>query len=175
MEQKKRKQIKVWIIRVVLLILIGFWMYTIWGFSADDGVESQSLSDKITLEVVQIIEPQFDRLTILEQEALLEKTSFYVRKTGHCGEFALLSVLVGCFLLTIGSIRNLRKLYFVVITTAYGICYGAIDEIHQLFVDGRDGRVMDVAIDSFGALLGTIFVLIIWKLVEKRGRKNVGK
>ena len=47
---------KIYIVRIVLLILIGFWMGTIFGFSAENGESSQSLSDKITVKVVKYID-----------------------------------------------------------------------------------------------------------------------
>lgn len=168
----RNNKLKVWIIRVVLLILIGFWMYTIWGFSAEDGNESQSLSDKITIKIVKIIEPDYNEMTVAEQEDIFDTVSFYVRKTGHCGEFAILAVLFCCLLLTYPHIRSLKKGYVVVLATAYGMCYGAVDETHQLFVEGRDGSVRDVAIDTFGALLGALFVLIILILIEQKRGKN---
>ena len=46
---------KVWILRIVLIVLIIGWMVMIFGFSAEDGDESQSLSDKITIKVVHIL------------------------------------------------------------------------------------------------------------------------
>ena len=53
---------KVWILRIILIILILSWMYIIFGFSADDADESQSLSDKITIRVVHIIKPSYDSM-----------------------------------------------------------------------------------------------------------------
>lgn len=35
--------------------------------------------------------------------------------------------------------------------------YACSDEIHQLFVSGRSGKVLDVCIDTFGSLMG-IFI-----------------
>ena len=43
---------KVWILRIVLIVLIIGWMVMIFGFSAEDGDESQSLSDKITIKTM---------------------------------------------------------------------------------------------------------------------------
>lgn len=48
-----------------------------------------------------------------------------------------------------------------------GVEYAALDEIHQLFVEGRSGQVTDVLIDSIGIFLGICFVLIIYKIVQK--------
>jgi VanZ family protein len=42
------------------------------------------------------------------------------------------------------------------LTTLYGIS----DEIHQLFVPGRNGRLTDVIIDASGAL---VMILLLWR------------
>ena len=46
---------------------------------------------------------------------------------------------------------------------AWGLAtfYAATDEFHQLFVAGREGSIRDVAIDSFGASLGILFIYLI--------------
>lgn len=43
--------------------------------------------------------------------------------------------------------------------------YAMTDELHQLFVPGRSGRIADVLLDSTGAAVGVCFFLIIqrWK------------
>ena len=85
---------KIYIVRIVLLILIGFWMGTIFGFSAENGESSQSLSDKITVKVVKYIEPEYDSKDLLKQQDIFNKTRFFVRKTGHFGEYAILGILI---------------------------------------------------------------------------------
>jgi VanZ family protein len=46
--------------------------------------------------------------------------------------------------------------------------YAASDEFHQLFVATRDASLRDVAIDTFGAVLGIILLWGIYRL-RKRG------
>ncbi len=41
--------------------------------------------------------------------------------------------------------------------------YACSDEIHQLFVSARSGRVLDVFIDTCGACLGNGIVLLLKK------------
>ena len=62
-----RTNIQLWAVRLVLIALIVLWMSTIFGFSAKTGVESQSLSDKITIRVVNIIKPDYKNLSAAEQ------------------------------------------------------------------------------------------------------------
>jgi VanZ family protein len=37
-----------------------------------------------------------------------------------------------------------------------GVAYAASDEFHQHFVAGRNGNLIDLAIDAIGALLGVV-------------------
>ena len=45
---------------------------------------------------------------------------------------------------------------------------GSTDEIHQMFVPGREGKVFDVLIDSCGAFCGIMVSLITQKFIEKK-------
>ena len=47
--------------------------------------------------------------------------------------------------------------------------FAALDEFHQLFVEGRAGSLKDVLIDSCGSLTGIIFVRIFGYI----GRKTI--
>ncbi len=87
-----------------------------------------------------------------------------LRKTGHVVAFALLAIF---FVL---ALRGKRKylLYGWLLATSYG----AIDEWHQSFIPARDGRVIDVFVNSFGALLGVIFIFVMLRLAERMREKR---
>ena len=165
------KYIPTLILRVVLLSLIFCWMYIIFGFSSDTGQQSQSLSDKITIKVVKIIEPQYNDMSLASQQKVFKRVSFWVRKTGHFGEYGILGLLVTMFLLTFDSIT--RKKYIIIITTLWCFLYAVSDEVHQGFVDGRSPMVRDVLIDTAGGFAAVGFVIVIILIIEKR-RKNEG-
>jgi VanZ family protein len=65
-----------------------------------------------------------------------------LRKCAHTTEYAILAVLL---LRATGSFA-----------WAFGltVAYAATDELHQMFVRGRHGSPIDVAIDAVGALVG---------------------
>ena len=65
--------------------------------------------------------------------------------------------------LTAKKIDFKRSLLIVLIVC---IIYASFDEVHQLFVDGRSGKITDVLIDSIGALIGLITVLCVNKLAH---------
>ena len=65
-----------------------------------------------------------------------------LRKAAHAAEFAVLG-----FLLVRALGRELAAL-------AAGIAYAASDELHQSFVTGRQGTVLDFLIDAVGVAVG---------------------
>ena len=44
------------------------------------------------------------------------------------------------------------------------VAYAVTDEVHQLFVPGRSGRITDVLIDGAGAVVGGIVVRLLMRL-----------
>ena len=65
-----------------------------------------------------------------------------LRKVAHAAEFAVLGLLL------------LRALGREVAALTLGIAYAASDELHQHFVPGRQGSVLDVLLDSVGVAVG---------------------
>lgn len=73
---------------------------------------------------------------------------FAFKKAGHFIFFGILAVLVYRGLLGEGVDRT-KAFFLAVIITAI---YGATDEFHQTFTQGREARIRDVLIDTMGAL-----------------------
>lgn len=88
-------------------------------------------------------------------------TVFIVRKLAHFLEYTGLSLLFNI------SLYQTRKKKTLVIATLLASLYAVSDEIHQLFVDGRSCQISDWAIDTAGAILGTIVFLIIFTVIYK--------
>ena len=83
-------------------------------------------------------------------------------KYWHLLEFFVLAAL----LLRAWHAYQWRNAYYFAIL--FTILYGALDEIHQLFVPGRVASVVDVAMDSGGALM-------VWILRIVRNNKDIFK
>ncbi len=86
---------------------------------------------------------------------------FIVRKSAHCLEFTGLAFLLGWAVLFTKGKTN------IIIPFLIASLYGVSDEVHQLFVEGRSCEFRDWAIDSFGAILGIIGFIIIFKIVDE--------
>lgn len=70
-----------------------------------------------------------------------------LRKAAHVTEYAILGALL------------LRALGRTVPAFALGVAYAVSDEVHQSFVAGRRGALVDVLIDAVGVGLG----LLAWR------------
>lgn len=85
------------------------------------------------------------------------------RKLAHMTEFFILALI---FSKVIGfSIKKNYKI--LIVTIAFGILYAISDEVHQLFVPGRVGSVIDIMIDGLGVLLGAAVFFIYQRCLKK--------
>lgn len=79
---------------------------------------------------------------------------FAVKKTGHILLFGMLALLTYRGL--IGEGLNRKKAAILAILIAF--LYGASDEYHQMYTQGREARIRDVIIDGLGATVLTYFI-----------------
>ena len=75
-------------------------------------------------------------------------------KLVHVAEYAVLGLLIARAF----KIQKLKATSFITILFAaeLALLYGAIDEIHQVFVPGRFASILDLLADGAGGLLGSI-------------------
>ena len=88
-------------------------------------------------------------------------SDFIIRKLAHFTEFAGLGLL---FAIALKVQTGKSKTPTAIICSSI---YAATDEIHQIFVPGRACRVLDWGIDTCGAALGALAVLLIITLAAK--------
>ncbi len=70
------------------------WMIVIFLFSAQNGQESQSDSDRIGMFIGRIFVEHFEDLSHEEQLLFCESVSYPIRKGAHMTEYAILSLLL---------------------------------------------------------------------------------
>ena len=144
-------------------ILVLSWQFVIFMFSAQPAVESKSLSSGMTAAVVSFIFPNMSADQVAD---VAEKLSFVVRKGAHFTIYLVLGVLM------YNCIRRVIKITKpVLMSFVFCALYAVTDEIHQIFVDGRAGRIMDVCIDSAGSLFGIVLIWLSYKLYQKKADK----
>lgn len=137
-------------------------MIAIFYFSSQTAVESSSLSGGITENIYQFV----SKIGIIDNSdkyAWLEYLETIIRKVAHMTEYAILGIAVSFSLFVYGNRRGKLVLLNVMICVFYALT----DEIHQLYVAGRSGQLLDVAIDGCGALIGCFVFLLIGRLFKK--------
>lgn len=153
-----------------------FMLLLIFGFSAQDGASSGSLSYRICCILLSFA----DRIFHLELSApafasQAESMQFFVRKTAHVTEY---------FLLTLSMFLPLRvwiprsapaesRIFFLFryLLPAFllSVLCAAADEFHQSFVPGRCDTPVDVLIDSIGITLACLLLLLGRCRMQKKG------
>lgn len=87
-----------------------------------------------------------ERILVSEQQTL----NFIIFKTLHVIEYFLLYVLLLRALRNTAGLQKTSVFWGTFVLTAL---YAATDELHQSYVPTREGKVRDVIIDAFGAML----------------------
>jgi VanZ family protein len=77
-----------------------------------------------------------------------------LRKAAHMAEYAVLAALLA------------RAVGREAPAWLGAVGYAVTDEVHQSFVNGRAGRLLDVGIDAVGALVG----VVAWRWWRRRAR-----
>ncbi len=121
------------------LILLIIWMIVIFIMSSYNATDSSSQSGFI----VNIL----SRILNINN---LDLSSLIIRKLAHFTEYLILGILAT------NCLKDYDIKHIFIISLIFCIFYACSDEIHQLFVPGRSGNIIDVTIDSVGALTGTI-------------------
>lgn len=150
-------------LRIAAGVLALFWMCVIFAFSAQKKDESSAVSQGFSYRVVNSTTRLFH--LDLDEERMREialEIEGKVRKAAHMTEYAILSILIYVWL------GLWQQLWWKKSVKAFCIAipYAASDELHQLFVPGRAGRLNDVLIDSIGAVLGLFLFLGVKRCIS---------
>ena len=152
--------------RIKYIILTIIWMSFIFSMSNQPANISKELSKNIEnlLNRTPIIG------NILSDILNSPNSQFIVRKSAHFILFCLLSIL--CFIV----IYEIKKSVKISTLVSFSITfiYACTDEIHQLFIPGRESQIKDVLIDSIGAIIGLIVINLIF-ILKNRIKKSYSK
>lgn len=139
--------------KIVLWILVVFWMGLIFYFSSFKGDESTEQSQGFLYNTIGNIVEFFNKdISVEEKELIIEKYDPIVRKVAHACVYMILAFLV-CLLI---NCYNDKINKVIVLSLIFCIIYAISDEVHQTFVEGRSGEVKDVLIDSIGIIVSNI-------------------
>lgn len=138
----------------------------IFFFSSQPSKESNEVSDGITVTVARIVRPDYITMPSERRQSFLELLNVVIRKCAHFSEFALLGLNL------MGYLRmkywERRALPCALIAWGVATLYAGTDELHQMFVSERSPAILDVGIDSAGALTGVLVMALLLALLARR-------
>lgn len=145
--------------KIIKLVLLLLCMAMIFHFSSETGSDSTNTSSFVLQIVYKIYQSIFSgKLTI---STFREYMMTPIRKIAHFSEFFLLGLLA-----YLNAKEYTNK--YIIYSFIFSVIYAISDEIHQLFVINRYGCFKDVCIDSFGIMMGILFIYLIDKKCLKR-------
>jgi len=153
-----KKSIKI----IFLLALAISWAVCIFKLS---GMNSENSNGKSIAIISLFIEDTLDitnnygiTSSYPESEKLIHAAQLInapLRKVIHASVYFVLAFFLMLFLNVIFDYKHYVLSFILILFICVGFAIG--DEFHQTFVSGRIGRLLDVAIDSAGAIAGLLF------------------
>ena len=155
--------------KILLLILVLIGCITIFCFSGFSANDSSKQSRGVTYNILKVLNG--NKLSEKELTKLTKRVNPAIRKIAHFSIYMILAIFTYMFIgelnIKIKSEKErLRK--NIAYTCMFCIIYAIFDEIHQIYVPGRTGKVIDVIIDTLGACMGITIILIRNKFNYKK-------
>lgn len=157
--------------KILLLILVLIGCITIFCFSEFSAGESTKQSRGLTYNIVKVLNG--NKLSEKELIKLTKKVNPLVRKIAHFSIYMILAIFTYMFIeeLNIKSKSEKERLRKnIIYTCIFCIIYAIFDEIHQIYVPGRTGKLIDVIIDTLGSCMG-ITLLLVNNIIKRKGKK----
>lgn len=146
---------------IALWTAIVLWCAVIFSLSEENGSASGGRSEKVCRFVAETFLPDYDEMSLSEQNKTVEGMQFFVRKTAHFTAYAALGFMLFA---AFRKKTNGKAFCLAVLVSA---AYAASDELHQLFVPERSGRLTDVLLDTCGAAFGGLLAFALISAARK--------
>ena len=161
--KKKIKYVKC-IIAIICCIII-------FSFSAVPATASTKQSKGLTYNVIKLLNG--NKLSEKELTKLTKKVNPLVRKIAHFSIYMILAIFTYMFIEELNTKSKSEKERLrknILYTCIFCIIYAIFDEIHQIYVPGRTGKVIDVVIDTLGSCMGIAILLLnnSLKIIRKK-------
>ena len=129
--------------KIIYGLLVVIWMSVIFSFSNQTADNSTDLT-------VGLLDRVLSFLHLEDLESLINMLFTPVRKMAHY----IIYLILGLLMLNFIKEFDLSLKEMIIASLLICIMYAVSDEIHQIYVDGRAGRVIDVFIDTLGSITG---------------------
>ena len=135
-------------------ILLVLNLALIWGNSLVSGAESGQMSGGIVEFFMELL-----RIPV----SYTDLVHLIVRKLAHLTEFACLSALISWHLRLVKE----KRVYQICLAVLLAMAAALVDETIQLYTPDRGPSLVDVWIDTLGAVLGMTAVQLGYHLNKK--------
>lgn len=154
-----------WAYRILAVVMILLTAFCVFAFSSESVADSNNLSMTVTRFVVDKLDRWLDvGLDASENAVVMSFVHPLLRKLAHASEYAALAVVIGF------GYQLMKKRRAKVVNYFYAVflcgMIAILDEMLQKYVFFRTGRLMDVAIDVCGALIGGCAYIFLSELME---------
>jgi len=139
-------------------------MITIFVFSGQQGTESGDTSRKFTVAIIQVLTGK----SLALDDPFIEGIQLFIRKLAHFTIYAI----GGFFIMNYAYSTEKAMKQKIIYSITFGGAYAVTDELHQFFVPGRSGNIIDVGIDTLGVIAGISIYIMIQAIVEKTINKH---
>ncbi len=145
------------LLKILFTSITIIWMSIIFMFSNQNSKVSTGSSNSFIRRTIIAVYKIFNSNASEEElNIIVDKLDVPIRKIGHLMEYFILGVLV------FFTFRAYNINYFY-LSLLVCFVYACSDEIHQLFVPGRSGNVIDVLVDTFGSFCAIILLFKVFK------------
>ncbi len=151
---------KVNLVPIISSLLVIIMVIIIFSFSTQGGHNSVSVSEQI---VDNLIGSLGLNGLIENNEWLYENRNKVFRKLLHFTEYAILTLLMFNSL----RLRKIRRKQASILTLFFAVLIAAADEFYQSHIPGRSPRIIDVFIDTSGAVVAILSILFCTKILPK--------
>ena len=160
---------KILILRILFSCLLIFTYLIIFSFSCENGEDSSNLSKGTMYKIIDLLNG--DKEVTQEEIDHLEPL---LRKLAHFGVYAVSGLwsmgLVSTFYRDDTKkekgLSNDVDVKRICVSSLIGFLFACSDEIHQIFSEGRSGKIVDVCIDTTGVAFGSMIFLVIYKVMH---------
>ncbi len=154
--------------KIIFPCFVFLCMGVIFLFSHQNGNKSESLSDGFVLKIIETVtEVSKTEVSDSKKVEIVQKTRFLIRKGAH---FTIYFLLGFVSYLTFKAYQLKHPVIWAIFLC---LIYASSDEIHQLFVSERTGRIVDVCIDMSGALIGIMVTPLFYHLLLKIKNRKI--
>jgi Predicted integral membrane protein len=160
--------------QIILIILIILNMSFIYYNSSQPADISNATSSELVQAIIPGMVNGYNEMSDAGKNAIIASANDILRDFAHSFEFAVLGVLVMLFMETVPRFRGrvLLKWEKIVVVALFCLLYAVSDEIHQLFVAGREAQITDVVLDLSGTAFGiAVYMLILWIVKISRTKR----